>query len=203
LTCVSGHQTPFVLLPYFRVEKVQLDLLVSAIDKQLVPNSGQQLVEGGHAAEDRRTEAWEEPGGFESMLKIAHGIHGAQIGSPHHDQAIDVRSPLPSQLRQGTVRGQVGLPIAHVIARDEAAHGVGNNVEVVALLEPACDRVRFFQLFRLAARTQTIDLRLRGLVDFLAPLLDEVAQANGILHVVPAPVVEEGEAAVVILSVQG
>ena len=104
------------------------------------------------------------------------------VGRTDQDRAIDVLGAGPGRRRHGAVVGQGLRAVAQVVAQQQRAHRVGDDVET--------------QRFRLDVETFQ-----RADADLLALGEHEVVEAAGVLGDVETPVVVELEAGEVVVAV--
>jgi hypothetical protein len=141
------------------------------VDDPGVPGAGQELVDRGHRAQHGGAVGRGDEGGeVDALDELLEGEGGARGGGADEDRVLDEGRAFPVEHGQGPVFWEGRGPVAQVVAQDEPAHRVGDDVDPVAC----------------------VGVGLRG-----EGGEDELVQGGGLLGDVAAPVVGELEAGVV------
>ena len=134
---IGIEDAPVLAFPKSVIIKVQRFVCIE-VEERFVPSSREDFVDRRVSAHD----AGREVGKADSEeaaspvrsegLAVKNALEGedaAAIRGRDHDKLTYVFGASPSELRKGAVGREALLAIAEVVAREEVAHGVGDDVE--------------------------------------------------------------------------
>ena len=116
------------------------------------------------------------------MNEILQRIHGSGVGGSYDDKVFDMLGSGPGNFRKAAVFREVCRAVSEIITSNQATHGMGDDIK--------------FDLLQFNTKP------LFGfLLDILRSCLYEMIQFLGAFDNIPAPVISELKACVMIFSI--